>query len=214
LGCCNLPLDYGLPVRITGGFQSFKSRLNRNSADNAKGDQPMNLFRKNAITPSSGAFAALVLLTALTTSTAANASGAFLSRAINRAGAPVIEAGLVPSKKIVTLTTFINPGNAITLHQVTASGTATEPYVVPAGQNFVITSVEITPMSNTVALAPNYVYFMGEDPFVLYELWLVSNQVSTSFQYPTGIVVEAGSTPWVSAQLTCDIFIHGYLTAP
>ena len=89
----------------------------------------MNLFRKNAITPSSGAFAALVLLTALTTSTAANASGAFLSRAINRAGAPVIEAGLVPSKKIVTLTTFINPGNAITLHQVTASGTATEPYV-------------------------------------------------------------------------------------
>ena len=174
----------------------------------------MNLFRKNAITPSSGAFAALVLLTALTTSTAANASGAFLSRAINRAGAPVIEAGLVPSKKIVTLTTFINPGNAITLHQVTASGTATEPYVVPAGQNFVITSVEITPMSNTVALAPNYVYFMGEDPFVLYELWLVSNQVSTSFQYPTGIVVEAGSTPWVSAQLACDIFIHGYLTAP
>jgi len=50
----------------------------------------MNLLRKNAITPSSGAFAALVLLTALTTSPAANASGAFLSRAINRAGAPVI----------------------------------------------------------------------------------------------------------------------------
>jgi hypothetical protein len=53
---------------------------------------------------------------------------------------------------------------------------------------------------------------MGEDPFVVYELWLVSNQVSTSFTYPTGIVLEGGSTPWVSAQLTCDIFIHGYLT--
>jgi len=172
----------------------------------------MNLFRKNAITPSSGAFAALVLLTALATSPAANASSAFLSRAINHAGAPVIEAGLVPSKKIVTLTTLINPGNVVSLHQVTASGDSTEPFVVPSGQNFVITSVEITPFSNNAALAPNYVYFMGEDPFVVYELWLVSNQVSTSFTYPTGIVLEAGSTPWVSAQLTCDIFIHGYLT--
>jgi hypothetical protein len=151
-------------------------------------------------------------LAALNPSPAAHASSASLARAINQTGAPVIESGLVPSTKIVTLITFINPGNAISLHQVTASGTSTEPYVVPAAQNLVITSVEITPFSNSAALAPNYVYFMGEDPFVLYELWLVSNQVSTSFQYPTGIVVEAGSTPWVSAQLTCDIFIHGYLT--
>jgi hypothetical protein len=170
----------------------------------------MNLVLKNAIT--SRTFAVLVLLTALTTSPAAHASSAFLRRAINHAGAPGIEAGLVPSKKIVTLEAFINPGSNYSLYQVSASGDSKEPFLVPSGQNFVVTSVEITPFSDNAALAPNYVYLLGQDPFVVYELWLVSNQVSMSFQYPTGIVLEAGSTPWVSAQLTCDIFVHGYLT--
>ncbi|MGA8669229.1 MAG: hypothetical protein WB679_05105 [Terracidiphilus sp.] len=170
----------------------------------------MNLLLKNAIT--SRTIAALVLLTSLTTSAAAHASSAFLSRAIHQAGAPVIEAGLVPSKKIVTLEAFIKPGSNYSLHLVSASGDSTDPFVVPSGQSFVITSVEITPFSNNAALAPNYVYLLGQDPFVAYELWLVSNQVSTSFQYPTGILLESGSTPWVSAQLMCDIFVHGYLT--
>ena len=118
----------------------------------------------------------------------------------------------MPSKRIVTLEAFINPGSNYSLHLVSASGDSTDPFVVRSGQNFVITSVEITPFSNNTALAPNYVYLLGQDPFVVYELWLVSNQVATSFQYPTGIVLEAGSTPWVSAQLMCDIFVHGYLT--
>ncbi len=190
------------------------SALHRNQGNDnrsrRKGRSTMNLLLKNAIT--SRIIAALVLLTSLTTSAAAHASSAFLSRAINHAGAPVIEAGLVPSKKIVTLEAFIEPGSNYSLHLVSASGDSTDPFVVPSGQSFVITSVEITPFSNNAALAPNYVYLLGQDPFVVYELWLVSNQVSTSFQYPTGILLESGSTPWVSAQLMCDIFVHGYLT--
>jgi len=69
----------------------------------------MNLLLKNAITPRTSAV--LVLLTALTTSAGAHASSVFLSRAINHAGAPVIEASLVPSKKIATVEAFINPGS-------------------------------------------------------------------------------------------------------
>jgi hypothetical protein len=213
LYCCKVALDWDLSVMTIRQAAALHTAINATTTDHAeKGDQPMNLFRKNAIMPSSGAFGALILLTALTTSPAAHASSAFLSRAIKHAGTPVIEAGLVPSKKIVTLEAFINPGSNYSLHLVSASGDSTDPFVVPSGQNFVITSVEITPFSNNAALAPNYVYLLGQDPFVVYELWLVSNQVSTSFQYPTGIVLEAGSTPWVSAQLMCDIFVHGYLT--
>jgi len=166
-------------------------------------------FRKNAVT--SATFVALVLLNALNPSTAAHASSASLVRAINRVAAPAIE-GLVPSTKVVTLTAFANPGTNYSLHQISASGTAEAPFVVPANQNLVITSVEITPMSNTSNFAPNYVYLVAESPYAFYELWLVSNQVSTLFQYPTGFVLQAGTSPAVVTQVTCDIFIHGYLT--
>jgi hypothetical protein len=171
----------------------------------------MNPLRKNVVM--SGTFAALVLLSALTASPAANASGTSLVQAVQQAGAAVIVPSIVPSTKMVTLSAFINPGSLYSLHQVSASGDSTEPFVVPSGENFVITSVEITPLSNSPVPAPNYVYFQEEGPYVLYELWLVSNQVSTSFQYPTGFVLQAGSSPVVSAQLMCDIFVHGYLTA-
>jgi hypothetical protein len=169
----------------------------------------MNLFRKNTIV--SGAFAALFLLTELTASPAAHASSPSLVQATNQLGASAID-GLVPSTKIITLIAFANPGTDYALHQLSASGTAAAPFVVPPNQNFVITSVEITPFSNDAEFTPNYVYLVAENPYAFYELWLVSNQVSTSFQYPTGVVLQAGTSPAVVTQLTCDIFIHGYLT--
>ena len=98
----------------------------------------MNLFRKNTIV--SGAFAALFLLTELTASTAAHASSPSLVQATNQLGASAID-GLVPSTKIITLIAFANPGTDYALHQLSASGTAAAPFVVPPNQNFVITSV-------------------------------------------------------------------------
>ena len=45
------------------------------------------------------------------------------------------------------------------------------------------------------------------------EYWLVSDLVTTSFDYPTGFVIKSGSAPVVSGQLGCIITVHGYLTA-
>ena len=174
----------------------------------------MNLLRKNAIT--SGTFAALLLLTALTTSTPARAYGASLSGAIHQIGRPVITTTipvLVPSSKMVTLATGVEPGAGLfPLHLVTQEGETVAAYVVPAGQDLVITSVEITPFQNGAAYAPAMVY-LEQTQYVGYEYWLVSNLVSTSFQYPTGFVLQSGSAPLVLGELGCIITVHGYLTA-
>jgi hypothetical protein len=95
----------------------------------------MNLLRKNAIT--SGTFAALVLLTALPTSTPARAFGASLVGGIHQTGLPVITATIpVPSSKIVTLATGVEPGAGLfPLHLVSSEGEAVAGYVVPAGHH-------------------------------------------------------------------------------
>ena len=173
----------------------------------------MNLLRKNVI--KSGTLAALLLLTALTASTPARAFGATLFGAIHQIGLPVITTTipvLVPSSKMVTLATGVEPGAGLfPLHLVTSEGEAVAGYVVPAGQDLVITSVEITPFQNGGAYAPAMVY-LEQTQYVGYKYWLVSNLVSTSFEYPTGFVLPSGSSPLVLGELGCIITIHGYLT--
>jgi hypothetical protein len=173
----------------------------------------MNLLRKNVIP--SGAFAALLLLTALANSTPARAFGASLSGTVHPIGLPVITTTippLVPSSKMVTLATGVEPGAGLfPLHRVTPEGEAVAGYVVPAGQDHVITSVEITPFQNGSAYAPAMVY-LEQTQYVGYKYWLVSNLVSTSFEYPTGFVIKSGSAPLVLGELGCIITIHGYLT--
>lgn len=173
----------------------------------------MNLLRKNVIP--SGAFAALLLLTALANSTPARAFGASLSGTVHPIGLPVITTTIPPlvrSSKMVTLATGVEPGAGLfPLHLVTPEGEAVAGYVVPAGQDLVITSVEITPFQNGSAYAPAMVY-LEQTQYVGYKYWLVSNLVSTSFEYPTGFVIKSGSAPLVLGELGCIITIHGYLT--
>ncbi len=174
----------------------------------------MNLSRKNVVT--SGKLAALFLLTALITFTTARAFGAPLSGATRQIADPGIATTIpspVPASKIVTLATGVEPGAGLfPLHLVTSQGEAVAGYVVPAGQDLVITSVEITPFQNGAAYAPAMVY-LEQTQYVGYEYWLVSNLVSTSFQYPTGFVLQSGSAPLVLGELGCIITVHGYLTA-
>ena len=173
----------------------------------------MNPLRKTLIT--SGAFVALLLLTALTTQTTAHALGAPLAGAVRQIGFPVITTTVptpVPASKMVTLASGVEPGAGLfPLHLVTPEGEAVAGYVVPAGMDLVITSVEITPFQNGTAYAPAMVY-LEQTEYVGYEYWLVSNLVSTSFQYPTGFVLQSGSSPMVLGELGCIITVHGYLT--
>jgi len=173
----------------------------------------MNLLGKNVIT--SGTFAALLLLIALNSSTTARAFAAPLSGAIRQIGLPVITTTVptpVSPSRIVTLATGVEPGAGLfPLHLVTAEGEAVTAYAVPAGMDLVITNVEITPFQNGTAYAPAMVY-LEQTQYVGYEYWLVSNLVSTSFEYPTGFVLPSGSAPLVLGELGCVITVHGYLT--
>ena len=172
----------------------------------------MNPFRKTVI--KSGTFAALLLLTAITPTTA-RALGAPLSGAVRQIGFPVITTTIPtppPASRIVTLATGVEPGAGLfPLHLVTSEGEAVAGYAVPAGMDLVITSVEITPFQNGTAYAPAMVY-LEQTQYVGYKYWLVSNLVSTSFEYPTGFVLPSGSSPLVLGELGCIITVHGYLT--
>jgi hypothetical protein len=184
-----------------------------------KGDPQMNFLRKSAF--SSAGVAAAVLLLALITPRAARASSATLVHALRSAGAPVTaQAVSVPVSKFVTLTATTVVGATVTFHEVSPSGSANSllEYGVPADQNLVITSVEISPIQNGATSTPAHVFLAGPSssffPLVNvgYGYWLVSNQVMTELQYPTGFVIGAGVFLKMSAEMNCVVTLHGYLS--
>ena len=85
------------------------------------------------------------------------------------------------------------------------------PYVVPAGQNLVVTSVDIdtTGSSGLVTLVISQHFALGQ-------FWKVPNDGFThSFQYPSGIVYPAGTVfDSVFEEVTDDtvVFLEGFLT--
>ena len=66
-------------------------------------------------------------------------------------------------------------------------------FLVPAGQSFVITSVEILPYTN----APAWVelYNSNAGTYYEYDYWNVPGTVSTELQFPSGIVVGKRGQP-------------------
>jgi hypothetical protein len=181
----------------------------------------MNHLHKSPF-PSAGVAAAFLLL-ALATPRAAHASSATLVHTLRSAGAPVSsDAVSVPVSKFVTLTVTPLVGITVDFHEVSPSGSANSllDYVVPAAQNLVITSVEITPTLSGATTTPAHVFLLGPPSLLFpvplvsvdYGNWLVSNQVMTELQYPTGIVIGAGVFPKISAEMDCVVTLHGYLT--
>jgi hypothetical protein len=82
-------------------------------------------------------------------------------------------------------------------------------FVVPAGENFVITSVEILPYTNTPAWVE--LYNSNAGTYYDYDYWSVPGTVSTEYQFPSGIVIGSGAN---LAMLSGGAFVtvHGYLT--
>jgi hypothetical protein len=82
----------------------------------------------------------------------------------------------------------------------------------PAGQSFVITSVEISPWTNN----STWVNIQGTNNAAMvtgwYGGWTVPGTVTTEFQFPSGIVVGSGSYLYVSGNLGSSVILHGYLT--
>jgi hypothetical protein len=82
------------------------------------------------------------------------------------------------------------------------------PFVVPAGQSFVITSVDINPNNQNAG----YVSIESTTSPGLYGVWLVPGNVSTELQFPSGIVVGSGNNLLSVVPYGYVVFLHGYLT--
>jgi hypothetical protein len=156
----------------------------------------MNPLRKYVLSPARVETVVLLLVLAMTGAVRASNADSDPSSASN----------------LVTLTTGTTAGTSVYFHLLLQGGYQALPdYVVPAGQNLVITSVEITPFQNGGSIyAATRVQIEGAgNPG--YAHWVVTNLVSTEFQYPTGFVLEAGVVPKVFSDMFCFVTLRGYL---
>ena len=99
------------------------------------------------------------------------------------------------------------------MHQYISGGTFGPPYVVPTGQNLVITSIE----ASVFTAGNSYLNLYDNTSIGQRELWYLPNVGTTQLQFPSGFVYPAGTPVYVyiggtsPSQMFVDI--HGYLTA-
>jgi hypothetical protein len=174
----------------------------------------MNLFRKSAL--SFAGVAAAALLLALSSPRTVQAFSAELVRITNTADAPAIVEN-VPhlASHLVTLYTIIDSyAQSQPFAQLTPAGTVSgNDFVVPAGQSFIITGIDIMPLNtNTPSWISIQNYGGG-----YYESWTVPGNagfpLTTEFQYPSGIVVGSGvNLAILGTNVGAQVTVHGYLT--
>jgi hypothetical protein len=121
------------------------------------------------------------------------------------------------ASQIVHLTTLgkANVSNATMtqLHEYFSGGTFGPGYVVPAGQNLVITSIEVS----VLTAGDNYLNLYDNTTTGQREYWYLPNVGLTQLQFPSGFVYPAGSSVYLyiggagTTQMVVDV--HGYLTA-
>lgn len=123
------------------------------------------------------------------------------------------------ASQIVHLTTSgnaaVNPSVLTQLHQYIPGGTFGPGYVVPTGQNLVITSIEASVLT---AGNDNYLNLYDNTGSGQREFWYLPNVGTTQLQFPSGFVYPAGSSVYVyiggpSANTQMFVDVHGYLTA-
>jgi hypothetical protein len=121
------------------------------------------------------------------------------------------------ASQIVHLTTQgkanVLPATMTELHQYIPGGTFGPAYVVPSGQNLVITSIE----ASVITAGPNYLNLYDNTTIGQREIWYLPNVGTTQLQFPSGFVYPAGSSVYVyiggqgaTTQMIVDV--HGYLT--
>jgi hypothetical protein len=161
-----------------------------------------------------GGTAAAALLLALTSPRTTHAVGALsdqLVRITNTAAVPaIVEEVPHSASHLVTLVGYVvSTSYGEPLLSLATNGTVpTNAFVVPAGQSFVITAVDITPDSNT----PVWVN-LGNYDGGWYGGWTSPGKGTTEYQYPSGVVVAAGEEMAVfSGQAGTSVIVHGYLT--
>lgn len=99
--------------------------------------------------------------------------------------------------------------------QETFSGTTA--FTVPQGQNFVITSVDLTPDAGGTGVCSAILSQLIQgttSETIAREEWFVPTSTSTEFQFaPSGIVIGSGASLFNESSSCAKMTIHGYLTA-
>jgi hypothetical protein len=172
----------------------------------------MNLLRKSVI--SFVGVAAAALLFALASPRTVHALGEQLVIIANSATHPAIVQE-VPhfASHLVTLQGYATSNSLSEAFLLqTPDGFAGTPFVVPADQSFVITGVDIMPV-DTAAPTDISVIEVLDSGAGLYGVWTVAGNVTTEFQYPSGIVVESGKAVALNSTVVGTLVkLHGYLT--
>jgi hypothetical protein len=180
-----------------------------------EGVQIMERFRKYSLPVAAAAMLAVVLT--LAAPRAVHAVTAALVNVTNTADNPAVTQSInqLTSQNVYLVTNAgAVPGGFDSSIQDFPNGTlASKPFVVPAGQNLVVTTIEVFPAGTNQG---TYLLVLSDGASGRKGL-RVPAVYSTQFQYPSGIVFAAGK----SVQLFNDpsspgvvaISVHGYLTS-
>jgi hypothetical protein len=161
-----------------------------------------------------GSAAVAVLALTLVVPRAAHAIVATLVNVVNTAAAPAVtqDVSKLASQNVLLWNASgdIVPHSAAALYQISNGVTAPSAFVVPAGQSFVVTTVDFTPASS----AAIYVG-IGAEELVLQQS---GTTATVQYQFPSGIVFPAGSTVGISdyglsPAAIVYVYVHGYLTS-
>ncbi len=148
---------------------------------------------------------------------AVHAAASELVELTNTAANPAVTRDISKdASQIVHLTTLgkalVNAATMTQLHQYLPGGTFGPPYVVPAGQSLVITSIE----ASVITAGDNFLNLYDNTTIGQREYWYLPNVGLTQLQFPSGFVYPAGSSVYVyiggqtTTQMVVDV--HGYLT--
>jgi hypothetical protein len=165
-----------------------------------------------------GGAAVLVVVLTLAVPRAAHAVVAALVEVVNTTANPAVTQDTSKAaSQIVHLTTLgkaaVAPAVMTPLHQYITGGTFGPAYVVPAGQNFVITSIE----ASAQTASGNYLNLYDNTTLGQREFWYFPNAGTSQLVFPSGLVFPAGTPVYVyiggvnTTQMFVDL--HGYLTA-
>jgi hypothetical protein len=168
----------------------------------------MNLLGKSVI--SASAVIAAALLLAVSSPRTVHALGDQLVSIANTATHPAIVEDVphMPTH-IMTLLGFVaSTSYNDPLIQLLPNGTVNDFFTVPAGQSLVITSVEVTPFSNTITSIN-----LSSGSGGYYGSWSVAANGTTEFPLSSGIVVPSGTTLYVGGSaVSTEITVYGYLS--
>jgi hypothetical protein len=120
------------------------------------------------------------------------------------------------ASQIIHLTTngkaVVSPATMTQLRQYITGGTFGPPYVVPTGENLVITSIEVS----VSTAGGSYLNLYDNTTTGQREYWYLPNPGLTQLQFPSGLVFPAGTPVYVyiggTSQSPMVVDMHGYLT--